>query len=62
MDDFGSGTRRRDHIRVLLAQAQRTREVLDRILDLAAPVRGSESHARHPFCDDACGECMAQGA
>jgi hypothetical protein len=62
MDDFSSGYRKRDAMRVLLAQAHRTREVLDRIVDVVAPMRGSETHAHHPFCDDSCGECMAQEA
>lgn len=62
MDDFGSGYGRRDPMRVLLAQAQRAREVIDRSVDRTDPMRGSETHVRHPFCDDACGECMAQEA
>jgi hypothetical protein len=62
MDDQSSGFARRDPMRVLLAQAQRTRELLDRIFGPTAPLRRDETHDRHPFCDDACGECMARGA
>ncbi len=62
MDDHSSGFGRRDHMRALRTQAQRTREALDRLFDLATPVRRDETHARHPLCDDTCGECMAQGA
>ncbi len=60
MDDHSSGFGSRDRMRALVAQAQRTREVLDRLFDLATPVRFDQPHARHPFCDDTCGECMAQ--